>query len=379
MPLQGILVVSLEQAVAAPLCSARLAEAGARVVKIERPEGDFARSYDRAAGGQASYFVWLNRGKESVVLDIKDPADRRILDGLLARADVFIQNLAPGAADRAGLGSKELRRLYPQLICCNISGYGREGPYADRKAYDLLLQAETGLASVTGRPEGPGRVGVSVCDIACGMNAHAAILEALIARGRTDEGATIDVSLFDSLADWMTVPLLQYEGTGIEPARVGLHHVSIAPYGVYPCRGGASLLVAIQNEREWRRFCTDVLQQPGLADDPRFSSNTDRVAHRSALDLEIRDIFDAIDRGEIVDRLTAAEIAFGSVNSVADFAGHPQLRRITVETEAGPVAMPAPPVRSTARATRTSAVPRLGEHSDAIRREFDPDTQGQAD
>jgi itaconate CoA-transferase len=371
--LKGLLVVALEQAVAAPYCTSRLADAGARVIKVERAEGDFARGYDKAAKGLASYFVWLNRGKESVVLDIKDEADRALLERMIARADIFVQNLAPGAAVRASLGSERLRERHPGLISCNISGYGEAGPYRARKAYDLLLQAETGLASVTGRPEGPGRVGVSVCDIACGMYAYAAILEALLERGRTGLGRAIDVSLFDAMADWMAVPLLQYEATGRSPARVGLNHVSIAPYGAYRCGDGEDVLISIQNEREWARFCAEVLERPELASDPRFADNNARVANRPALNEAIDAVFGARPRGEVVARLEAAQIAFASVNSVADFAAHPHLRRTSVATEAGPVALPAAPAMVDGEARRFGRVPALGEHTAALRREFAED------
>ncbi len=244
--LDGLLVLSLEQAVAAPYCSSRLADAGARVIKVERPEGDFARGYDAAVHGLSSYFVWLNRGKESLVADIKDPGDAALLHRLLAHADVFIQNLAPKAAQRAGFGSDELRRRYPTLITVDISGYGTGHPYADMKAYDLLVQAESGLAGITGHPAGPGRVGVSVCDIACGMSAHAAVLEALIGRGRSGGGVKLEVSLFDGMADWMNVPLLFFEGTGAAPKRVGLAHPSICPYGAFDTSDGGLVLISIQ-------------------------------------------------------------------------------------------------------------------------------------
>ena len=257
--LDGLLVLSLEQAVAAPYCSCKLADAGARVIKVERPEGDFARGYDTAVGGLSSYFVWLNRGKQSLVADIKDPADAAMLHRLLARADVFVQNLAPGAAARAGFGSDALRERFPRLITVDISGYGEGNAYAGMKAYDLLVQAESGLAGITGHPAGPGRVGVSACDIACGMAAHAGVLEALIARGVTGLGRSLKVSLFDGMADWMNVPLLYFEGTGRMPARVGLAHPSICPYGAFDTKDGASVLIAIQNEREWRSFCIHFL------------------------------------------------------------------------------------------------------------------------
>ena len=369
-PLEGILVVALEQAVAAPYCSCRLADAGARVIKIERPEGDFARFYDKAAKGQASYFVWLNRGKESVVLDIKAPEDNALLHRMIAKADVFIQNLMPGAAARAGFGSAELRARHPRLITVDISGYGETGPYADMKSYDLLVQAETGLCMVTGRPEGPGRVGVSVCDIAAGMYAQQAVLEALIQRGRTGKGAGIKVSLFDGMADWMAVPLLHQDYGSGAPARVGLNHPSIAPYGAYAAEDGQLVLISIQNEREWQRLCAEVLAQPAMATDPLFKDNVTRVKNRQALDGRIAAAFAARSIEDLCARLKAAQIAFGRVNSVAQFAQHPQLRRVTVETPSGPVAMPAPPPIFVGEARALGPVPTVGQHSDAIRHEF---------
>ena len=367
-PLEGLLVVSLEQAVAAPLCTCRLADAGARVIKIERPEGDFARGYDRAARGQSSYFVWLNRGKESLTLDIKDPADKALLQRILARADVFVQNLAPGAAARAGFDPEALRKAHPRLVTCSISGYGESGPYRDMKAYDLLIQAETGLADITGPPEAPGRVGVSVSDIAAGLNAYAAILEALLRRGRCGEGAAIMVSLFNATAEWMAVPLLHHDYGGKAPARVGIAHPSIAPYGVFTAGDGKALVVAIQNEREWVRFCRDILGNADLATDPRFSDNSRRVANRPDLDALVQDVFRGADRATIGARLKAADIAFGNLNTVADFAQHPQLRRIEVPTAEGEVALPAPPARLAEGPI--GAVPAVGQHNAAIRREF---------
>ena len=266
------------------------------MIKIERPEGDFARGYDRVAHGESAYFVWLNRGKESIALDLKQPDDRALLRRLVARADVFIQNLAPGAAGRLGFDSAALRAADPKLVTCDISGYGETGAYAGMKAYDLLVQAESGLASVTGRPEGPGRVGVSVCDIACGLYATLAIFEALIGRQKSGEGRALKVSLFDAMADWMNVPLLHQVYGGRAPDRVGLNHPSIAPYGAYEARDGA-VLISIQNEREWRRFCAQVLEKPALAEDARFRDNPARVANRPALDREIAAVFGALDRG----------------------------------------------------------------------------------
>ena len=368
-PLEGLLVVSLEQAVAAPYCAMRLAEAGARVIKIERPDGDFARAYDRVAKGQASYFVWLNHSKESIALDIKQETDRALLARMLARADIFIQNLAPGAAGRAGFGSAQLRERHPGLITCDISGYGEEGAYAGMKSYDLLVQAESGLASVTGRPEGPGRVGVSVCDVAAGMHAYMAILEAVIARQANGQGKGVAVSLFDGMAHWMTVPLLyQVYGDGAPP-RVGLNHPSIAPYGVYDCVDG-QVVLCIQNEREWVRFCEAVLDRPMMATDPRFHDNTSRVENRPALDREIAGVFDVLLRQDLIERLTAGAIAYGAVNSVADLAAHPQLRRATVETAGGPVELVAPAARISDETPQFGPVPELDQHGAAIREEF---------
>ena len=367
--LDGLVVVALEQAVAAPLASGRLADAGARVIKIERPEGDFARGYDHVVHGESAYFVWLNRGKESIVLDLKQPDNAALLARMVARADVFIQNLAPGAAARLGFDSEELRRRHPRLITCDLSGYGESGPYRDMKAYDLLVQAESGLAAITGRPEGPGRVGVSVCDIAAGLYAYSAILEALIRRGTTGEGSAIKVSLFDGMADWMTVPLLHHDYGGQAPDRVGLNHPSIAPYGVYRLADG-DVLLSIQNEREWQRLCAEVLEKPGMAADPRFANNSARVANRPALDQEMAEVLSLLTRDEAVHRLNAAAIAFGMLNGVDGLSAHPQLRRMTIDTPSGPVALPAPPAQVKGQASRLGPVPALGEHSAKLRREF---------
>ncbi|MGC8477022.1 MAG: CaiB/BaiF CoA transferase family protein [Acetobacteraceae bacterium] len=369
-PLAGLLVVSLEQAVAAPYCSSRLADAGARVIKIERPEGDFARGYDRAARGLSSYFVWLNRGKQSLVADLKAPADAALLHRMLARADVFIQNLAPGAAARAGFASAALRAAYPRLITVDISGYGETGPYASMKAYDLLVQAESGLAMVTGRPEGPGRVGVSACDIACGMAAHAGVLEALIERGITGRGKGLAVSLFDGMADWMNVPLLYYEGTGKAPERMGLAHPSICPYGAFPLADGALVLISIQNEREWAEFCAVFLGEPELPKQSGFETNVIRVANRAAVDAHVAAAFARLDREQAAAKLRAANTAFGFVNDLAAFARHPALRRASVATPNGPVAIAAPPVRGSDGDRALGPVPAIGEHSNVIRAEF---------
>lgn len=369
-PLDGLLVVAMEQAVAAPTCSVKLADAGARVIKIERAEGDFARGYDTVAAGQSSYFVWLNRGKESLVLDIKQAADKALLARILAKADVFIQNLAPGATTRAGFGSAALRAQHPPLITVDISGYGEEGDYAAMKAYDLLVQAESGLASITGHPAGPGRVGVSVVDIACGMNAHAAVLEALIARSITGQGTGIAVSLFDGMADWMNVPLLYYEGTGRAPSRLGLAHPSICPYGAFATSDGALVLISIQNEREWASFCGGFLNQPGLTAQQGWRSNNERVANRPAVDAHVAAAFATLTRDAAAARLQAAGIAYGLVNGVAELATHPALRRMVVETPGGMVPMAAPAVRLAGITREYGPVPALGAHSAAIREEF---------
>ncbi|MDB5412930.1 MAG: CoA transferase [Rubritepida sp.] len=369
-PLAGLLVVSMEQAVAAPLCAAKLADAGARVIKIERAEGDFARGYDAACNGLSTYFVWLNRGKESICLDIKAPADKALLERLVGKADVFIQNLAPGAMARAGFGAAELRAKNPRLITVDISGYGEEGEYAGMKAYDLLVQAESGLASVTGRPEGPGRVGVSACDIACGMNAHAAVLEALIERGVTGCGKGIGVSLFDGMADWMNVPLLYFEGTGKEPQRIGLAHPSLCPYGAFETKDGALILISVQNEREWALFAEHFLGDISLIEREGFRRNVDRVANRPMVDAHIAGVFAAMDQDACVAKLARANTAYGFVNNVHGLSQHKALRRVTVETEKGPVAIVAPAARFSDGLRELGAVPALGAHTEAVRAEF---------
>src|SRR5215510_1256136 len=329
LPLSGLLVVSLEQAVAAPMCTCRLADAGARVIKIERPEGDFARGYDKLAKGESAYFVWLNRGKESIVLDLARPDDKALLERMLAKADVFVQNLKPGAIAKLGFAIERLRETFPRLIVCSVSGYGETGPYAARKAYDLLIQAESGLASVTGGPEAPARVGVSVVDVAAGLNAYQAILEALIARARSGQGAALSVSMFDAMAEWMTVPLLQQEG-GQPPGRLGLAHPSIAPYGVFRTRDGVDILISIQNDREWRVLAEKVLGDKALAADPAFATNPDRMKRRAETDARVAAVFGATDEAALTQKLTDNDIAFARVNATADLAVHPQLRRIDV-------------------------------------------------
>jgi crotonobetainyl-CoA:carnitine CoA-transferase CaiB-like acyl-CoA transferase len=371
-PLEGLLVISMEQAVAAPTCSAKLCDAGARVIKIERAEGDFARGYDAAANGLSTYFVWLNRGKESVCLNIKDPSDKALLEALVAKADVFIQNLAPGAMGRAGFGAAALREKYPRLITVDISGYGEEGEYAAMKAYDLLVQAESGLASVTGRAEGPGRVGFSVCDIACGTMAHAAVLEALIERSITGRGKGVAVSLFDGMADWMNVPLMFFEGTGKTPARIGMAHPSLCPYGAFETKDGAQILISIQNEREWADFATHFLGDAGLTTRAEFATNMARVANRPMVDAHIAGVFASRSRSECVAALGAANTAYGFINGVEGLASHKALRRVVVETERGPVAMAAPAARFSDGARALGPVPALGAHTAAVRREFLP-------
>ncbi len=370
-PLQGLLVVSLEQAVAAPYCAARLADAGARVIKIERAEGDFARGYDSAVQGTSSYFVWLNRGKESLVADIKRPEDAALLHRLLARADVFIQNLAPGAAARSGLGSEALRQRHERLITVDISGYGETGEYAAMKAYDLLVQAESGLAMVTGHPAGPGRVGVSIADVGCGMNAYTGVLEALIERGITGRGKGLKVSLFDAVADWMNVPLLYFEGTGKAPARMGLAHPSICPYGAFATNDGALVLISIQNEREWATFCALFLDAPDLPRQPGFESNTVRVANRAMVDQRVAQGFAALSRDAAAAKLRASNTAYGFVNDLAALGHHPALRRTPVALPGGGVAeIVAPAVVRAGETVALGAVPAIGSHSAAIRAEF---------
>jgi len=368
--LQGLLVISLEQAVAAPYAAGRLADAGARVIKVERPEGDFARGYDADAKGQSSYFVWLNRGKESVALNLKQADDLQILKNMISKADIFIQNLMPGALERLGLSSAELRAADPGLITCDISGYGSNGPFQQMKAYDFLVQAEVGLAEITGAPEQPGRVGVSICDIAAGMTAHQAILQALYARSRTGKGRGIEVSLFHALADWMNVPYIQSQYGGRDIRRPGLHHPTIAPYGAYRCGDGRQLLLSIQNEREWQRLCSDVLQQPDLPENPKFSSNVKRVENRAALDDILNTVFAAHSIDQLAVMLQTAQIAFGRLNTMDDFAAHPQNRFVTVRTTGGELQILAPGAVVNGVMAPLGAVPDLGANSTAIRDEF---------
>jgi len=367
--LAGTLVISLDQAVAAPMTARRLADAGARVIKLERPEGDFAREYDKVVRGECTHFVWLNRGKESVVVDLRQSEDRRLFEALLARADVFLQNLKPGALAKLGYDGESLRQRYPRLICCAITGYGEQGPFRERKAYDLLVQAECGLASLTGGPEAPARVGVSLVDIGTGLHAYEAILEALIARHASGQGADIRVSMFDAMMEWMTVPLLFAEH-GQPPRRSGLTHPSLAPYGVFNTADGVPILISIQNDREWVALCNKVLRRPELGADPRFATSPARLAHRAETDGVVADCFARLTVGPLSQKLAAAEIAFARVNEVADVLKHPHLRRVSVETPSGAILLPAPPARVNGTTGAFAAVPALGAHTEAVRREF---------
>ena len=371
--LAGLTVISIEQAVAAPYASGRLADGGARVIKIERPEGDFARLYDADAKGHSSYFTWLNRGKESICLDLKSADDLALVHAMLDEADIFIQNLMPGAIDRLGLSMADLRKKHPKLITVSISGYGSSGEYSQMKAYDLLIQAETGLSSLTGGPSEPGRVGVSICDIAAGMTAFQAILQALIGRMKTGEGRHIEVSLFSALADWMNVPYVQRHYGGKTISRPGLHHPTIAPYGVYPCGDGGLILLSIQNEREWQRLASEVLMRPDMITDPRFSSNIARVDNRDALNTIMHDVFGQDGRDVMAKKLNDAGIAYGRLNTVDDLIDHPQTQYITTMTSQGEVKMIAPGAMFDGKPMVADRIPDLGEHSESIRAEFSHD------
>ncbi len=369
--LEGLLVVSIEQAVAAPYVTGRLAEAGARVIKIERAEGDFAREYDHLVHGESAYFVWLNRGKESVVLDLRANEDRKVFESVIAKADVFVQNLAPGAIERLGYSPDDLRAANPKLITVSISGYGDSGPYSKLKAYDLLVQAESGLSGITGNEAGSARVGVSVCDIACGMTAHQAVLQALIGRGITGKGRHISVSLFHALTDWMNVPYLQFVYGGKEASKNGLSHPTIAPYGAFAGSDGKLVLLSIQNEREWGKFCTGVLGTPEIAEDVKFSSNSARVENRVELDTLIQEVFSRSPRDELSKRLHEHGIANGRVSTIEDLAHHPQNRYVEVDTPSGPVRLLSPGATVDGRTPEFGPVPALGQHTEAIRAEFE--------
>jgi len=370
LPLAGVTVVSLEQAVAAPFATRQLADLGARVIKVERAgAGDFARGYDQAVLGQASYFVWLNRGKESVELDVKSERGQRVLAALLSHADVFVQNLAPGAADRLGLSATALRARHPRLICCSVSGYGPDGPYASKKAYDLLVQCEAGLLSVTGTPETPAKAGISVADIAAGMYAYTGVLTALYERERTGHGSSFEVAMLDALGEWMSQPVLFTGYGGQPPRRTGARHASISPYGPYEAADG-QVFIGLQNEREWAVLCADVLRQPELIADPRFSTNTDRVAHDDQLTAIIEAQLAGKSVDDVVTALDTAGIATARLRTPAEFATHPQLaardRWRDVGTPAGPVRALLPPVTVPGREPAMGRVPALGEHTAAV-------------
>jgi formyl-CoA transferase len=371
LPLSGITVVSLEQAVAAPYATRQLADLGARVIKVERPgEGDFARRYDTTVHGHSSYFVWLNRSKESLTLDLKDPRGREILHQLLDGADVFLQNLAPGAADRLGLGTDALTRRYPRLIPCTISGYGTSGPWADRKAYDLLMQCQTGLVSLTGTPEESARTGISVADIAAGMYAYSGVLTALFTRATTGTAHPVEVSLFEALAEWMGQPAYYTQYGGQQPPRLGTQHATIAPYGTYTAADGRDVLFSIQNEREWAALCAHFLGRPELTDDPRFATGSGRVAHRAELNVIVAERFARSDAEEIMKDLEGIGIACAGVNTVAEFLDHPVLaardRWREIDVPGATVQALIPPADLAGLPARMDPVPAVGEHTDAI-------------
>lgn len=368
VPLSGVRVVALEQAVSAPLCTRHLADLGADVIKIERPkEGDFARHYDSVVKGQSAHFVWLNRGKRSIELDMKSPAGPRTMDALLARADVFVHNLGPGAVDRLGLGWNDVHSRWPALISCAISGYGADGPYRERKAYDLLLQGEAGVLAVTGTPEQPAKVGVSIADICAGMYALSAILATLFQRTKTGEGTLIDISMFECLSEWMVPSLYHHLYAGRAPAREGMRHNMIVPYGPYRVGGGDFVNLGVQNESQWLRLCERVLERPDIARDPRFNSNERRVHNRSALEPVLEEILSRWTAAEVEDRLAAADVPFGHVNSVADVAAHAQLvarhRWIEIESESGPIDALAHPFNISGLEQTPKGVPALGQHT----------------
>lgn len=380
LPLEGITVVALEQAVAAPFATRQLADLGARVIKIERPGvGDFARAYDAQVRGASSQFMWLNRSKESLTLDIKRPESADVLQRLLGRADVFIHNLAPGAVDRIGLGVEALRARFPRLIGCTISGYGGSGPYARKKAYDLLVQGETGFLSITGTADSPAKAGISVADIAGGMYAYSGILAALLVRQRTGCGAAIDVSLFDALGEWMGYPAYYTMYSSAAPPRTGASHATIAPYGPFQSGDGNTAYFCVQNDREWHRFCAIVLERPGLADDVRFASNALRVTHRDELHAIIDEVCAALSADTLLERLEAADIANGRMNTVQQFLDHPQLsarnRWRDVDSPVGPLRALVPPTTIAGVEAVMRPIPALGQHTDAILRELDFDSQ----
>jgi crotonobetainyl-CoA:carnitine CoA-transferase CaiB-like acyl-CoA transferase len=374
-PLDGLTVVSLEQAIAAPLCTRHLADLGARVIKVERPGGgDFARDYDQRARGLASHFVWVNRSKESLALDLKDAAHLAVLRALIARADVLVQNLAPGATARMGLDAATLRAKQPALIVCDVSGYGQDGPYRDRKAYDLLIQGESGLIGVTGTPEHPSKSGNSMADIAAGMYAYSAILAALIQRGKTGEGSHIDVSMLEALVEWMGYPMYYAMDGASPPARTGASHATIQPYGPYATGGGATVILGVQNEREWLRFCVQVLERPDVAADPRFDTVARRSQNAAELRTMILQVFADLTVEQVGQRLEAAQIAYARMNSLSDVWDHPQLvarrRWTTVDSPSGPLPALWPPASQTAFEPRMDPIPEVGQHNASILREL---------
>jgi len=374
-PLDGIVVVSLEHAIAAPFCTRQLADLGARVIKVERPgSGDFARGYDTRVKGMASHFVWTNRSKESLTLDLKQPPALAVLKELLAGADVLVQNLAPGASARMGLGWDDLRERHPRLVVCDISGYGEDGPYRDKKAYDLLIQSEAGFLSITGTPDSPSKAGISVADIAAGMYAYSAILSALLLRGRTGAGSHIDVSMLEAMGEWMSYPLYYaFEGAA-PPPRTGAAHAAIYPYGPFAASDGGTVVLGLQNEREWKAFCETVLRQPALAADPRFDSNAKRNQHREALGAVVLEAFAGLSTAELVARLEEAQIANARMNDMAGLWAHPQLaargRWSSIDTPAGQVPALLPPGRIDSFDYRMDPVPAVGEHTHAILRQL---------
>jgi crotonobetainyl-CoA:carnitine CoA-transferase CaiB-like acyl-CoA transferase len=374
-PLDGILVVSLEHAIAAPFCTRQLADLGARVIKVERPDvGDFARGYDERVRGLSSHFVWVNRSKESLTLDLKQHAAQAILLKLIDRADVLVQNLAPGAAARLGLGAEALKKRSPRIIVCDISGYGADGPYRDKKAYDLLIQSEAGFLSVTGSDTEPAKAGCSIADIAAGMCAYTSILAALLQREKTGQGAHFDVSMLEALTEWMSYPLYYaFEGAS-PPARSGAAHATIYPYGPFRAGDGRTVMLGLQNKREWGAFCADVLQQPALATDPRFSANARRHQNRTALQAIILEVFGELSAAQVVQRLDKAQIANARVNTMEEVWAHPQLsargRWVQVDSPVGAIPALRPPGSTDAFDYRMDAVPALGAHTNVILREL---------
>lgn len=373
LALDGITVITLEHAIAAPFCTRQLADLGARVIKVERPGvGDFARAYDARVNGLASHFVWTNRSKESLTLDVKHAEAQRVLEKLLQDADVLVQNLAPGASARLGLSYEALREKFPRLIVCDISGYGADGPYRDKKAYDLLIQSEAGFLSITGTPDEPAKAGCSIADIAAGMYAYSGILAALIQRGKTGSGSHVEISMLESMVEWMGYPLYYAFDGAAPPQRAGAAHATIYPYGPFPAGDGKTVMLGLQNEREWEIFCAKVLKQPALAKDPRFASNAARTAARNELKQIIVDVFAQLTAEQVIDLLDQAQIANAHMNDMHDLWQHPQLqarrRWVDVETPSGTIPSLLPPAAASPDEARMDAVPGLGEHTDSILR-----------